>query len=187
MRRVTKAAVVVGLLLALTACGDSGSDNASGGGPSFNDADVAFAQQMIPHHESAIEMAEMAETRAASPEVKALAARIKAAQGPEIETLRGFLEAYGEEAGEDSMGGMEHGASSMGMSGADMDELKDATSSAFDAMFLQMMIKHHGSAIEMAETEIEQGEHGSAITLAKKIKADQTTEIAEMEKLVAAL
>ena len=185
LRRVTGAALAAGLLLLLTACGDSG-DETGGGGPSFNDADVAFAQQMIPHHESAVEMAEMAATRADSPEVKALAERIMAAQAPEIELLRGFLEGYGEDA-DAPMAGMDHGASSMGLADADMDKLDGATGSAFDAMFLQMMIKHHGSAIEMADTEIEQGEHGSAITLARKIRDDQTAEISEMEKLAAAL
>ena len=194
LRHVSRVALIVGLLLTVTACGDSGSDNTSGGGPSFNDADVTFAQQMIPHHKSAIEMAEMAETRAAAPEVKALAARIKAAQEPEIDMLQGFLETYGEEPDEtmagmddESMPGMDMGSSGMGMSEDEMKQLDAATGAAFDMMFLQMMVKHHSSAVEMAATEIDKGEHEPAITLAKKVKADQTEEIAEMEKLLASL
>ena len=57
----------------------------------FNDADVMFAQMMIPHHEQAVEMADLAATRASDPEVKELATKIKAAQDPEIQTMKGWL------------------------------------------------------------------------------------------------
>jgi uncharacterized protein (DUF305 family) len=60
-----------------------------------NAADVMFAQQMIVHHQGAIEMADLAPTRAGSPQVKDLAATIKAAQTPEIEQMTGWLQAWG--------------------------------------------------------------------------------------------
>ena len=94
------AAALVAGALTLTACGDDAdaghssmgsSDTSASAGTSaeadFSDADVTFAAGMIPHHQSAIEMAQLAEGRAADPRVLDLAARIEAAQGPEIETL----------------------------------------------------------------------------------------------------
>jgi len=92
MRKTLTAAIVAASLLTLAACGnEDGSDSAAG----QNDADVAFAQQMIPHHQQAVEMAQLAETRAESPEVKDLAADIEAAQDPEIETMTGWLDSWG--------------------------------------------------------------------------------------------
>jgi uncharacterized protein (DUF305 family) len=60
-----------------------------------NQADVMFAQMMIPHHEQAIEMTELASTRASNADVKALAAQIQAAQQPEINEMRGWLASWG--------------------------------------------------------------------------------------------
>jgi uncharacterized protein (DUF305 family) len=55
----------------------------------FNTADVTFAQDMVPHHEQAVEMAELVPDRSTNPQVIDLAQRIQAAQGPEIDTLDG--------------------------------------------------------------------------------------------------
>ena len=106
------AAVVVAGALTLAACG-SGSDDADSGmsgmnstaptSPSssvdassdFNDADVTFATDMIPHHRQAVEMAKLAKTRAKSAEVKNLATQIMNAQDPEIQTMSGWLTAWG--------------------------------------------------------------------------------------------
>ena len=174
----------------LAACGD---DDDGSGGTADNghaQADVAFAQGMIPHHEQAIEMAQLAEGRVSSPEVKQLAADIEAAQGPEIETMTGWLEDWGEDipAG-GSMEGMDHGDMSGDqmpgmMSAADMDRLGAASGAEFDRMFLTLMIEHHEGAIEMARTERSDGEYAEAVDLAKKIEVDQTAEIATMEKLL---
>src|SRR5664279_2296892 len=91
-----------------------------------NAADVAFAQQMIVHHQGAIEMADLAPSRAASQQVKDLAARIKAAQGPEIEQMQSWLTAWAAamttasaaSSSDDAAGGMNHGGiSGMGTQG----------------------------------------------------------------------
>ncbi len=76
MRKTLTAVLLAASLLALAACGNDENDTTAG----HNDADVTFAQQMILHHQQAIEMAELAETRADSQEVKDLAADIEAAQ-----------------------------------------------------------------------------------------------------------
>ena len=172
--------------MALAACGhDVGSDSSSGS--DVNDADVTFAQSMIPHHEQAVEMAKMAELQASSTEVRDLAARIEAAQGPEIATMSGWLEAWGKDVPSgDRMGGMDHGSDGMpGMMDADdMALLHSSTGAGFDRMFLTMMIEHHEGAIEMAKTEQSDGKHPDAIDLAEKIEADQTAEIAVMQDLL---
>lgn len=164
--------------------GSTGSTDSSDG--QFNDADVTFAQSMVPHHEQAMEMATMAQERASSPEVKQLAEKIAAAQGPEIDTMTGWLEDWGQEVSSDSEGGMDHSGSDMSgmMSDDDMRSLGAATGAEFDQMFLEMMIEHHTGAIEMAQTEQQDGENPDAIALAEKIEADQTAEIAEMQDLL---
>ncbi len=186
MRKTLTAALLAASLLTLAACGnDDGTDAGAG----HNDADVTFAQQMIPHHQQAIEMAELAETRASSQEVKDLAADIKGAQGPEIATMTGWLESWGEDVPSNDMSGMDHGnmagdAMAGMMSEEEMAELGAVSGADFDQMFLTMMIEHHEGAIEMAQTEQEDGENSDAIALAEDIEAAQTSEIATMNELL---
>jgi len=159
---------------------------------------------MIPHHTQAVHMAEMATQQAGNDQVKQLAARIQQAQGPDIEQMRGFLAAWGEpETGaagtSGSMGGMDHGnmgtssstPMSHGMSGMmtdqQMQQLGQANGTTFDRMFLQMMTEHHNGAIQMAQTELAQGQNPDAKALAQKIINDQQAEIAEMQQLLTTL
>lgn len=192
--RARTAAVALGLALALAGCSDndkSSNDDGQAAGPTgkeFNQADVEFAQQMIPHHRQAVEMAELAEQRAGSAEVEELAAAIAAAQGPEIETMSGWLSAWGEEVPEETSG-MDHGDSAMEempgmMSDEDIAQLEAANGAPFDQAFLTKMIEHHEGAVEMAETEQAEGKNTDAITLAGKIRADQTAEIQTMQDLL---
>jgi uncharacterized protein (DUF305 family) len=170
---------------------DSASADASA---EHNNADVRFAQQMIPHHAQAVAMAQMAESHAESDEVRALAADIEAAQGPEIELMSGWLESWSEDVPATGMG---HGAASdnmhdMGgtddmpgmMSGEDMESLDGAHGRGFDRMFLEMMIEHHEGAIEMARTEQADGQYPDAVALAKTIEKVQAAEIATMQELL---
>lgn len=188
--RRTLATLLAAASLILASCAD---DPDSSGAETFNEADVAFAQGMIPHHQQAIEMAALAPERAASAEVRDLAADIEAAQGPEIETMTGWLEAWGEDVpdgGMDGMDGMDHGDMSGDampgmMSRDEMDGLTAATGAEFDQMFLTMMIEHHEGAIEMAATERADGENPEAVTLAKQIANDQLAEIQVMQGLLA--
>ena len=151
-----------------------------------NGADTTFAQMMVIHHEGAIEMATLAEMDGASSEVRSLAGRIRAAQGPEIDQMRGWLKAWGEPAPEDSdMAGMGHDGMEMG--GLDqqaaMDELRKLDGQAFDKTFLTLMIQHHQGALTMANQEVANGENTEAIALAKTIISAQQKEIAEMQAL----
>lgn len=196
--RLTRlATALVAGALALTACGDDAdagqastgsSDTSATAEPSdeadFSEADVTFAAEMIPHHRSAIEMAQLAEGRAADPRVLDLAARIEAAQGPEIDILSDWLEQWGadEEAGMDH-GGMDHGSGGM-MSEQDMQALTNATGAEFDRLFLTQMLAHHTGAVEMAQTEAAEGRNSGALAMAESIRDSQSAEIAEMEQLL---
>jgi uncharacterized protein (DUF305 family) len=177
------AAVAVAITLAPAGCG--GDDTSQNTPEQFNDADVAFAQQMIPHHRQAIQMAQHAEQRAASAEVKKLAGEIEKFQDPEIRTMTGWLQAWGKEIPADTAH-TGHGGSDMPgmMSDQEMNALQYASGVAFDRMFLQMMIKHHEGAIQMARTEQGNGQNTDAIALAKQIETDQTREIAVMNRLL---
>lgn len=145
-----------------------------------NDADVRFARMMVPHHQGAIDMAELAPTRAASTEVKDLAAQIEAAQGPEIRTMQGWLGAWGDQASDH----MAHDVPGM-MSSTDMASLTSARGAAFDRQFLTGMIAHHQGAIEMAKTEIADGRFAPAKDMARSIVTSQQAEIDRMRSLLA--
>lgn len=165
------------------------ASSAAAASDSHNQADITFAQSMIPHHQQAVEMAEMAESRASNPTVKALAATIRQAQAPEIEQLTGWLTTWGAPMPSAPPGGA-HGMPGMNtqmpgmMTEKDMAAMKAATGAAFDKMFLQMMIQHHQGAVEMAKTEQQQGKDAAAKALAAKIVADQTAEITKMQALL---
>ena len=167
--------------------GTSAAPTASGA--TFADADVKFAQGMIPHHQQAVSMAALAETRAADPEVKKLASEIKAAQDPEIATMTKWLTAWGQPAPAASMDhGMDMGGGTAMpgmMSDADMAKLTAASGKEFDKQFLTMMIAHHEGAVSMAQQEVASGKNEEATALAKQIIASQTAEIATMKKILA--
>lgn len=175
-------ATTIATALTLAACTGSGKKAVSGADHSA--ADVTFAQSMIPHHEQAVEMAKLAQTRAADPEVKALAAQIQAAQAPEIKQMSGWLRSWGEPTAMPGMGG--HDMAGM-MSSADMAKLAGLTGNGFDREFVTMMIEHHNGAIQTARTEQNDGRNGAAKQLASNIIKSQSAEIARMANLLKAL
>ena len=204
---IRKTRVFAGVLLAgalvLTACSDDSvashtasmpsgsaesSDTTTSEVGTFNDADVTFAQGMIPHHEQAVEMAQMAEERAENPRVLDLASRIEQAQEPEIDTLTGWLEEWG--ADDSGTGGMGHDSMGHGggmMSEEDMNALMAASGAEFDRLFLEQMIEHHTGAVDMAVTESAEGQNPDALAMAGTIRDTQNTEIAEMNQLLTEL
>ncbi|WP_329440242.1 DUF305 domain-containing protein [Streptomyces canus] len=197
MRTTRFAALTVSAVFALAACGGGDDSGSAASSPSVsaetsadahNAQDVSFAQGMIPHHQQAIEMAELADGRAASTQVKDLAARVEKAQGPEISTMTGWLKSWDEKVPE-SMPGMDHSGME-GMAGmmdsADMAKLKKASGKDFDSMFLTMMVEHHEGAVEMATTEKAKGQYKAATAMAGDIVTAQNAEISEMKKLLGA-
>ena len=190
------AALLLTAVLAVTACSNDSGTGAASESPNpeastaaFNDADVAFAQGMIPHHQQAIEMAQLASDRARSAEVEQLAADIEAAQAPELEQLTTWLEQWGEEVPSEGMDhdSMGHGNSSAVdgmMTEEDMAALEEASGAEFDEMFLEMMVEHHTGAVQMAETEVAEGESADAKALAEEIVSTQNAEIEQMQQLL---
>ena len=144
----------------------------------FSGMDIMFAQMMIPHHQQAVDMGTLAETRAENPLVKELAARIKAEQAPEIEQMKGWLESanapldMGHEMGMDGM-----------LSDEDMARLESSTGAEFDRLYVEGMIEHHRGAIQMAEM-IEGSDNDEARALAEAIISSQTQQIEELQLLL---
>ncbi|GAB1688636.1 DUF305 domain-containing protein [Krasilnikovia sp. M28-CT-15] len=204
LRRVLIAGAALTTTVVLAGCGDNDATAPGHGmgpgmgvsaasaspGAVFNAADVMFAQAMIPHHQQAIAMADLAPTRAASSEVKALAEKIKKAQQPEIDVMAGWLAAWGQPtpmpgmSGGMVMPGASHGPMAGLMSAADMKALEAASGAAFDKQFLTMMIAHHEGAIIMAQQEQAQGSNPDAKALAAKIVTDQQAEITTMQDML---
>jgi uncharacterized protein (DUF305 family) len=193
-------ALVLAGVLVLVACGSddssttpAGSDateastTADGSSSDFSEPDVFFAQHMIPHHEQAIEMAEIALDPAvgASDEVRALATEIEGAQDSEIDLMTQWLTAWGEPVEMDMTD--EHSMESMQgmMTVEQMDELAATTGGAFDTLWLEMMIEHHRGAIAMAEDVLAEGTNADVSDLAGQIIDAQLTEIDEMAALLA--
>jgi len=155
-----------------------------------NQAGVTFATGMIPHHAQAVEMADLALTRAVDPKVKALAAKIKQAQAPEIARMSGWLANAGAPvpgtAGGHDMSGM--GGKKDGMMSPDqMTDLGKATGSAFDRMWLQAMTQHHDGAVALAKDALALGISPDAKRLAQSVIDGQSAEIAEMKSILAGM
>ena len=172
--------LAIGVLLAGVAFAGCGSDDTSSSGEqnaAGNGIDRAFVEDMIPHHESAVDMAMVAERRGQSAFVKKLAEDIIRSQRAEITTMRAIaarLESAGVKA--KSLGVPEH---QMGMD-ASMSELESAQ--PFDRAFIDMMIAHHQGAIRMARAELAEGANAEAKGLATEIIDAQAREIRAMNK-----
>ena len=188
-RKLALRFLVLATVLSVTGCaampasmtnqGDTQVESASGVNTSdFSGADIMFAQMMIPHHQQAIDMSALAESRALSPEVRALALKISADQGPEIEQMRSWLKAANaptEMGHQMSMDGM--------LSEAELERLTNARGEEFDELFILGMIAHHEGAIEMAQMVVD-SKNLEARELGTIIVKIQTLEIAELRALL---
>jgi uncharacterized protein (DUF305 family) len=207
IRHARYAAVGIAAALTLAACGSSDHSAAeheamsSGpGSPSVsapaasaghNAADITFASDMIPHHQQALEMADLAASKATTAQVKSLAADIKAAQDPEIRTMSGWLTQWGQPvpsaSGGHDMADMSHGegATMDGMmTDEQMQQLEAASGADFDRLWLELMIKHHEGAVSMATTAGRAGKSAEVKALAEQIVEAQKAEIATMQQVL---
>jgi uncharacterized protein (DUF305 family) len=159
--------------LAATGCGDDESEAQS--------TDGAFITGMIPHHESAIEMAEIAERKAEHPEIKRLATEIIAAQEGEIEDLNAIYERiFDAPASDADHGGLGLDEHMMGMSMMSMGSLKEKK--PFDRAFIDQMIPHHQGAIRMSRVVLANGQDPELMDLAESIISEQSREIEQMNE-----
>ena len=177
-------------VLLLAACG-SAPDNRP-----YDDADVLFATQMIPHHEQAVAMAKLAPGHGASRPVEEVASQISAEQIPEIAQLQGMLAEWNQPAvtpAASPMGGMPgmDGGSALAaaapgmMTEDEMTRLESAKGPPFDRAFLQMMITHHEGALTMAKAELADGRDQDAMLMAQNISDGQQASIQLMQQLLA--
>lgn len=176
----------VGIGAAMWADGDHGDDgvmtSASGHGGMSGDEgtttqvldEQSFMEQMVPHHQSAVAMADIALEKTERPEIRRLAGQIAAAQEGEIARMESWHEAwFGGEMMPDMTG--PHGS-------MDLDSLAGLSGEEFDRAFLAMMIPHHASAITMAESVMMGSPRDDVATLADGIIAAQATEIGQMQR-----
>ncbi|PIG90583.1 DUF305 domain-containing protein [Gloeocapsopsis sp. IPPAS B-1203] len=150
-----------------------------------------FIEMMIPHHQEAVDMAELALAKAQRPEIRKLAESIKTEQTREIEQMRSWYKKwYGTEVPATTMTGMEmrHGrgqrmqgmAMRSPMMSMDMESLR--TASDFDREFIRQMIPHHRSAIMMARMVANRAERPEIRNLAQTIIQSQSAEINQMQQ-----
>ena len=175
---------LAGLLTAISLSAAACSNHSAGTDPAgdASAADAMFAQMMIPHHEQAVVMAELAPTRAEDPAILELAAEIKGAQQPEIDQMSMWLEEWGVPrlSGDDAMaahGG--HGMSGM-LTDEQLAELEAVSGTEFDRLFATLMIEHHKGAVEMAE-EVSGSADTRVATLAAQIIETQQAEIEQLQ------
>jgi uncharacterized protein (DUF305 family) len=148
-----------------------------------NDADVMFAQMMIPHHTQAVEMSDiLLAKQGVDPRVVQLATEIKAAQAPEIAQMQGWLTSWGSP----TMAPMDHGMQGM-VSAQDIDKLRSAPGPEAAKLYVTQMIAHHEGAITMAQDEIAKGQYGPAIELSHAIVDTQQKEIDTMKSMLGTL
>ncbi|HZA84345.1 MAG TPA: DUF305 domain-containing protein, partial [Actinomycetes bacterium] len=183
MRRILLA-LAAALLLA--ACNQGEQDQEEGTAPAEaapNDADVTFTQNMIPHHQQAIEMAKLVDSHTDRTELRKLANSIMRGQSQEITQMQGWLRSWGKPA-TPSEGHGGHGDTEMPgmMSEADMRRLMEATGTEFDLAFVEMMAAHHQGAIDMANTELKDGSAPEVTRLAQQVIDTQQDEIDQLQR-----
>ena len=167
MRRILLA--VIGLFL-LSGCATSEQSNSE-----FSPSDINFAEMMIPHHEQAIEMSEIAFKNTMNSEVLQLAQEIKDAQAPEIDLMKSWAGVKVSTHAGHMMDGM--------LSEDELNALREASGAEFDRLFLQGMIKHHQGAIEMA-MDVKNSNSMVVADLSAAIIKQQEIEITRMEELL---
>lgn len=180
MPSVAKPKLLIAVLAALLlgACGGEEPDPSPSPAPASGaPIDLAFAEQMAEHHEGAIEMAELAGTRARHSELEALAEDIVTSQQREVRVLQeasARLEQGGAEAGD--LGVPAH------MSGMDHDAAALKAARPFDRAFVDAMIPHHQGAIRMARVQLDRGGDAELKALAEDVVESQSREIESMNE-----
>ncbi len=166
--------VALFVMVLMTSCSASTSSD-----DDFSAKDIMFAQMMIPHHEQAIEMSDLALQNSTNPEIRDLATKIKGEQAPEIELMESWTDSHMGSHMDSHAGHMMDGM----LSEEEMDELKSARGVEFDRLFLEGMIKHHEGAIDMAD-DVDDSKNPDVAKLAQSILITQRAEIELMKELL---
>ena len=174
------------LALSLSAC-SSGSNmgmdhegHSSGASGELSSDEIMFLQMMIPHHQQAIDISDLALTISADPELLALAKDIRDEQAAEIVTMKAWLDAAGADL--DPGHSMGHGMGGM-LSDSELTALKSATGKSFDVLWLKAMTGHHTGAIDMA-TMIENAKSAEIKSFGEGIVASQSAQNKAMAVMI---
>ena len=156
----------------------------------FSASDFMFVQMMIPHHDQAVQMASLANSRALNPQIIDLANQISAAQNSEIQVMESWLMSMGvtQMPDLDSLGA--HAGHMDGvLTESQMETLRQASGGEFDQLFGEFMIEHHLGAISMAQDVLNQGTNQgdpAVKALAQSIIGEQEEEIVLLKSMIGA-
>ena len=162
--------------------GMMGSDR-NNGSSDLSGADIMLLEMMIPHHQQAVDISNLAIEKSKDVELIELATQIREEQQAEIIQMESWL------GDADSGHGMGHSMEgSMGgmLTKSELSQLEDATGKSFDLFWLQGMIDHHDGALHMV-TMIEDAEDLEIKRLGKNIISSQTAQIEQMKAMIARL
>lgn len=172
-------AVALAAALLLAACGRGGAPAPRSTAATATDVD--YLQQMLPHHQRAIEIAQLAQTKAQDPKVRKFAARIVREQTPELQRMQTLATTVALDTGAGAM------MADHRVTDAQLAALRAASGTAFDRMFVTLSIVSEQGAVEMSQPEIAHGQVPGAVALANAINSAPTGEIPQLQALLAEL
>jgi uncharacterized protein (DUF305 family) len=183
--------VIAGLVALIMALSISGCASASNKGMDheghsseasgdLSSDDVMFLQMMIPHHQQAIDMSDLALTKSTDSELLALAKNIRDEQAAEIVKMKAWLDKAGADL--DPGHSMGHGMGGM-LSDSELAALKAATGKNFDLLWLKGMTGHHVGAIDMA-TMIEDADNDEIKSFGQAIVTSQSAQNKQMAAMI---
>ncbi|GII62169.1 hypothetical protein Skr01_22540 [Sphaerisporangium krabiense] len=194
MKRAALALAAAASLMVLPACGAAGASPSSTAYPTpaslppfppapgaKNNADVQFLQMLIPHHKQAIQMAEMARTKAVHQDVRDLANAIAVTQTYEVRTMTTWLLDWKKSLTLSGRVKTEHEEHSETRQ-SDIADLGRMEGAKFESTFLAMLIAHQHNAIAMARDEYAKGKNVEVRNLAHRIDLSRTAQVQEMLK-----
>ena len=162
--------------------GHMGHSSSPSSNSNYTGADIMFLQMMIPHHQQAIDISNLAMKASSDPELLELAKIIARDQAAEIKQMKAWLKDAGasEDMGHsmDGMGGM--------LNDDELAALSAATGKEFDTLWLKGMTEHHDGAIHMTQM-IEDAQNADIKAFGTKVIKDQSVQIAQMKKMLARL
>jgi len=193
-RRIAVALLMVGCVLVPATAVTASSATIHAATQAVNPADEEFVSMMIPHHFQALVMSRMAPSRSNNDELLALASRIDVEQSGEISTMQNWQAWNGLEVTNAEqayhhllMHHPEH-AEEMGMATPEeLAQLSAASGTAFDVLFLQLMIEHHEGAVDMIVDVLTNGSDFIVQWMATEMGATQEAQIEQMEDMLADL
>jgi uncharacterized protein (DUF305 family) len=175
-------ALVLPLLLtlfgALAGCANASTDARD----DYNQTDVTFATELIPHHRQSLQMVRMVERRDVDPRLKGFAAELRVTQAVEIESMLSWLRDWDVTvpSGDPSVGTGRSGTVSAG----DLAVLEGYAGEEFEKQWLRLMIRQHEDAIALAKLENAEGQYPYAVALANTVMVGQASQIRTMQLLL---